>query len=179
MKKWPGQNIPVVETSRLTLRAHLPEDFAACAQLWADPNITRHITGKPLTAEEVWSRLLRYAGHWQWLRFGYWAVEEKASGLFIGEAGFADYKREIEPPIAAGTPELGCVLAARAHGKGYATEALNAVVAWGDDRFQKARTVCIVSPENGASLRVAEKCGYREYAKGRYKDRPTAMLERL
>jgi RimJ/RimL family protein N-acetyltransferase len=172
------QNVPEVETARLTLRAHVPRDFAACAELWADANVTRHITGKPLTGEEVWSRLLRYAGHWQWLRFGYWAVEEKPSGVFIGEAGFADYKREIDPPIA-GTPELGCVLAARAHGKGYATEALNAVIAWGDERFQKARTVCLVNPENLASLRVAEKCGYREYAQGRYKDRPTILLERL
>jgi RimJ/RimL family protein N-acetyltransferase len=93
--------VPVIETSRLMLRAHRVEDFAASAALWGDRDVTRYITGKPLTNEEVWSRLLRYAGHWQWLGFGYWVVEEKASGRFIGEMGFADYRREIEPSIAA------------------------------------------------------------------------------
>jgi RimJ/RimL family protein N-acetyltransferase len=178
MKKWPDQYVPVVETERLTLRAHRPEDFEACAQLWADPEVTWYITGQALTGEEVWSRLLRYVGHWYWLRFGYWAVEEKSSGLFIGEAGFADYKREIIPAIS-GTPELGCVLASSAHGKGYATEALQAIVAWGDRHFENARTVCIVSPDNRLSLRVAEKCGYKEYQRGTYKGRPTVMLERI
>ena len=170
-------DIPVIETARLKLRAHRPEDLDACAELWADPFVTRHITGNILTREEVWSRLLRYAGHWRWLGFGYWVAEEKSSGLFVGELGFADYKREIEPSFDS-VPELGCVLATHAHGKGLATEALIAVVAWGDEHFQKARTVCLASPENSGSLRVAEKCGYREFQRSTYKGKPTVMLER-
>ena len=62
--------------------------------------------------------------------FGHWAVEEKASGDFIGDLGFADFKRDIQPSIQ-GLPELGWVLASRAHGKGYATEAVRAAIAWG------------------------------------------------
>jgi RimJ/RimL family protein N-acetyltransferase len=166
------------ETARLRMRRHVAGDFAECLALWSDAAVTKLITGRPLTGEEVWTRMLRYAGHWQWLGFGYWVVEEKASGVLVGEAGFADYKRDIQPSIA-GTPELGCVLAAHAHGKGYATEALKAIVAWGDERFQKARTVCIASPANNVSLRVAEKCGYREYGRGIYRGDETVMLERI
>jgi len=91
--------------------------------------------------------------------FGYWAVEEKASERFLGEIGFADFKREIVPSIE-GVPELGWVLASHAHGKGYATEALNAAIPWGDKNLSASRSVCIIDPENLASLRVAEKCGY-------------------
>ena len=67
--------------------------------------------------------MLRYAGHWQWMGFGFWALEEKSTGAFAGELGFAEFKRELEPSIQ-GIPEIGWVLAPHAHGKGYATEAV-------------------------------------------------------
>src|SRR2546427_3493984 len=118
-----GREVPVIETERLRLRGHRPEDFPDCAAMWADPVVTRYIGGKPLSEEEAWTRTLRCLGHWAWLGFGYWVVEEKATGSFAGEMGFSDWKREIEPSLK-GVPELGWVLATRAHGKGYATEAV-------------------------------------------------------
>jgi RimJ/RimL family protein N-acetyltransferase len=167
-----------IETPRLTLRAHRRDDFAACAAMWGDPAVTRHIGGKPFTPEEVWARLLRYVGHWAWQGFGYWAVEERASGAFVGDLGFADWRRAIEPSIE-GVPELGWVLAAHAHGRGLATEAARAAIDWGEQRFgADARTVCIIDPENRPSLRVAEKCGYRELARTTYHGGPTILLER-
>jgi RimJ/RimL family protein N-acetyltransferase len=167
-----------LETDRLKLRLHRPDDFAACAAMWADPAVTRYIGGKPLTEEEVWARLLRYAGHWLWLGFGYWAIEEKATGHFVGELGFADFHRDIQPSFR-GIPELGWVLAAAAHGKGYATEAVRAAVAWGDDHFHGGRTVCLIHPENLASMRVAEKCRYQEFHRTIYKNHPAVLFERL
>jgi RimJ/RimL family protein N-acetyltransferase len=71
------------------------------------------------------------------------------------------------------------VFAAHSHGKGYATEAVRAALAWGDERFQKARTVCLVNPENSVSRHVAQKCGYREFHRGSYKGQPTLLFERL
>jgi RimJ/RimL family protein N-acetyltransferase len=145
--------------------------------MWADPNVTRYIGGKPLTQEEAWTKFLRYAGHWSLLGFGYWVAEEKSTGNFVGELGFADYKRDLEPSLK-GVPEIGWVLASHAHGKGYATEAVRAVVAWGDGHFQSARTACIIAPDNLASIRVAEKCGYRELQVASYKGKPTKMFIR-
>ena len=169
--------VPVIETARLRLRAHRPGDFAACAAMWALPEVVRYIGGKPFTIEEVWARVLRYTGHWQWLGFGFWALEEKSTGAFAGDLGFAEFKREIEPSIQ-GIPEIGWVLAPHAQGKGYATEAVRAVVAWGDQHFDRARTVCLIHPENQPSLRVAEKCGYKEFHRTTYKGQPTLILER-
>jgi len=54
-----GPSVPPLETARLRLRGHRVEDFAACAAMWADPVVTRYIGGRPFTAEEVWTRLLR------------------------------------------------------------------------------------------------------------------------
>ena len=168
---------PTLESARLLFRVHTLADYADLAAMWADPDVTRHIGGRPFTAEESWQRLLRYAGHWQLLGFGYWAVEEKATGDFIGEIGFADYKRDLQPSLK-GMPEIGWVLASPAHGKGYATEAVRAAVAWGDAHFRPARTACIIAPENLASIRVAVKCGYRDPQPATYKGKPALIFVR-
>lgn len=169
--------VPPLDTDHLTLRGHRADDFAECLALWGDPDVTRHISGRPSTQEEVWARLLRYVGHWAVLGFGYWVVREKASGRFVGEVGFADFRREIDPPLGA-TPEIGWVISPSVHGKGYATEAARAALAWSDARHGWARTVCLISPENVRSIRVAEKCGYREIRRTTYKGDATIVLER-
>jgi RimJ/RimL family protein N-acetyltransferase len=173
----PAVQVPVIETARLKLRGHRLDDFTPCAAMWADPAVTRHIGGKPFTEEESWTRLLRYVGHWAVLGFGYWVVEEKATGSFAGEIGFADYKRKLEPSLKD-VPEIGWVLANEAQGRGYATEAARAVIAWGDAHFGSSRTACIIHPENLPSIRVAEKCGYRESARTTYHGQPTTVFIR-
>jgi len=169
--------IPVLETERLRLRGHRLEDFTACANLWADLIVTRFIGGVPLTAEESWARLLRYAGHWAMLGFGYWVAEEKATGAFIGEIGFADLKRDLDPPLGD-IPEAAWVFSPVAHGQGYATEALRAILSWGEAHFTPAQTACLIHPENAASIRLAEKCGYREALRTTYKGKPAIVFLR-
>lgn len=168
---------PIIETERLRLRPHRIEDFAPSAAMWSDPGVTRYIGGKPSTAQQTWLRLLAYAGHWQFLGFGYWAIEEKSTGAFAGEAGFADFKREIAASMQ-GVPELGWALAPRFHGRGLGTEAVRAAVAWADEVLKAPRTVCLIDPENAASIRVAEKCGYRVFERATFNERPTLFFSR-
>src|SRR5579884_1880171 len=123
--------VPTLATSRLLLRAHRLDDYEAAAEMWADPLVTQFIGGKPSTRQQTWTRLLAYLGHWAVMNYGYWAIEERTTGRFIGEAGFADFKREVTPAMQH-VPELGFALVGNAHGKGYATEAVRAIVEWGD-----------------------------------------------
>lgn len=168
--------VPVLETDRLRLRGHTVEDFDAVAGMWGDPDVVRFISGKPATREESWARLMRYAGHWTLLGYGFWVIEEKSSGRFLGEGGFADFKRDMTPGIEA--PEQGWALTAAAHGKGYATEAVRAMIAWAEPHFGRRDFACIISPTNTASIRVAEKSGYREVVRTTYKGEPTILLQR-
>lgn len=168
---------PVMETARLRLRGHRIEDLGDVAAMWGDPEVVRHIGGRPFSTEESWSKILRYAGLWPLLGYGYWAIEERASGRFVGEAGFADFRREIEPSFD-GMPEAGWVLASWAHGKGFATEAVSAAVAWADRHLGGRQTACIIVPAHAASIRVAEKCGYREFVRATYKGHETVMFRR-
>ena len=169
--------VPVLETSRLLLRGYKASDFDAHLAMCQDPGFYRYLTRAPVGVEEAWVLLLRSAGHWVLRGFGFWAVEEKASGAFIGAVGFVDRKRTIEPPIGD-TPEIGWVLASGVHGRGYATEAVTAALAWGLTHFGPVRTMCIIDPDNGASLRIAGKFGYHEYARTTYHGEPIVMLER-
>nr|WP_295659079.1 GNAT family N-acetyltransferase [Polymorphobacter sp.] len=167
--------IPVVDTARLRLRGHRASDLDAAAAMWADPVVTRFTGGRAFTREETWARLLRYAGHWAWFGHGFWAVEDRDDGVYLGELGFADFHRAIEPPIDA--PEIGWSLIAAAHGRGLASEGVRAALAWGDGHGF-ARTACIIDPANVPSIRVARRCGFSEAGAVRYKGSITMKYER-
>jgi RimJ/RimL family protein N-acetyltransferase len=172
-----AMDAPVIETQRLILRGHRLEDFDALAALWADPQVARFIMGKPATREESWARLLKYAGHWRLLGFGFWAVELKAGGSFIGDVGFANWHRQITPSLDA-MPEAGWVFSSTTHGRGMASEAVQAALAWADRHFAGGTTTCIVGVDNVASIRVAQKTGYREYARSEFKDKQVIQFRR-
>lgn len=173
----PDAIIPTIITERLILRPHRLDDLAACAALWADADVVRFIGGVPSTREQAWARMLRYKGSWHFLGFGFWAIEERDGGRFIGEAGFLEGRRDILPSIE-GTLEVGWVLVPSAHGKGYGTEAVAAMIGWGERHFAGKRMTCIISPENGASLRLAGKLGFAEVAMTTYNNSAVAVLER-
>jgi len=106
----------VIETERLRLSLHQMTDFHDLHAMWSDPDVVRHISGVPSSEQESWFRLPRYRGLWDLLGYGYWCVRTKADGHYVGDVGFADWKRDIEPPLDA-APEAGWVLARWAHGR--------------------------------------------------------------
>ena len=160
---------PTLETDRLRLRAYRRDDLPALLSVWSDPLVMRHVLGRASTEEETWARLLRYAGLWPMLGYGYWAIEERSTGRFVGDVGFADFRREMTPSFG-GAPEAGWVLASWAHGKGFATEAVRAAHAWSDANLERVgHTVCMIAPQNTASVGVATKCGYVRDGVGVYR----------
>jgi RimJ/RimL family protein N-acetyltransferase len=170
--------IPTIETDRLKLRAHKLEDFNDLKMMWAHPEVTKFIGGIPSTDQQSWMRLINYLGHWQLMGFGYWAIEEKSSGKYIGDIGLADFKREITPSIRD-TPEAGWALSAEAHGKGYASEALKAVLEWGDRSLKSQKTVCIITPENVKSIELAKKFGYVEMQSTLFNEKAVVLYSRV
>ena len=165
-----------LKTPRLILKPHGVDDFDDSFALWSDPDIVRHITGQPQSREAVWQRLLRYAGLWSLLGYGYWAVFERDGGRFVGEVGLADFHRDID--WGENAPECGWVISPRVQGRGYATEAVAAAFDWRDRALPGKRTVCLISPTNGASLRIAAKAGFRYFRDADYHG-PVQLFERI
>jgi RimJ/RimL family protein N-acetyltransferase len=122
-------------------------------------------------------RMLRYAGLWSMLGYGHWVIEDRASSSFVGDVGFGDFHREL-CPLIDGIPEAGWVLDPAFYGRGYATEALRAALAWADANIPAIRTACFIAPDNAASIRVAEKCGYTEGVEATYRGEATVLLTR-
>jgi RimJ/RimL family protein N-acetyltransferase len=169
--------IPRLETPDLILRGPRPDDLPAAAALHLEPAFYRYLGNNPNDEETVWRRMLSHAGHWALLGYGSWAIEEKATGQFVGTTGFFDVQRDLTPSLK-GTPEAGWVLDPRLHGRGYASQAVGAAVAWADEHLPSPRTACIIDPDNEASLRLAAKFGYREYARSPYHGAEIVLLER-
>ncbi|TBR10204.1 MAG: N-acetyltransferase [Lysobacter sp.] len=139
-----------LQTERLVLRPWRPEDFPRYAEMFAHP-ATSHIGG-PLVLGDAWRRFLQMPGAWAMQGFAMFAVEEKRSGLFMGQAG---------PWQPAGWPgtEIGYALHPEAWGNGYATEACTAAMDWAFDVLGWAEVIHSIDPANTPSQNVAKRLG--------------------
>ncbi|NVD38415.1 GNAT family N-acetyltransferase [Ensifer sp. HO-A22] len=170
-------SVPIIETERLVLRPYRRDDFTAYAALFADSEVTRFVGGVPYTREQSWTRFLRQVGMWHYFGFGFFAIQDRATGTFLGEAGFHDVHRLITPSLE-GTMETGWALSPKAHGQGLATEAVSAALEWADRQFPQVRKTCIIDVGNRASVRVAEKQGFKEFWRTSYHGTHVIMFER-
>ncbi len=162
-------------SDRLEMAPHVIADFADLALMWADPLVVRFLGGKPQSEEESWARLMRYAGSWALLGYGFWAVRRRDSGAYLGSVGFLDARRSGVESFG-GDPEIGWSLTMSAQGQGFGTEAVRSAMAWGEGRFSRA--VAMIHINNSASIAVAARCGFAQYTTARYKDEPMGLWER-
>lgn len=153
-----SRTIPTINTSRLTLRAMRAEDFSRFADIWATPDVVSHITGTPRSKPQSWDAFLRNAGHWQISGFGQWAVQPHDAKEMAGQCGFFFGSRGLGEDFDT-FPEAGWVMAPEAQGRGLGLDAVQAAHDW-FDRVIAGRTVCMITPENTASLRIAQAMGY-------------------
>lgn len=168
---------PLIETARLRLRGFLLSDLEAHVAILADPLVYRGLSGAPTSREEAWRRLIGSFGLWALLGYGYWAVERKSDGRFIGQAGFGDFKRDITPGIE-GLPEMGWIFASEVHGQGYASEAVTAALAWADETISGKDYVAVIAPDNDASIRLARRSGFVLDREAAYKDEMILIFRR-
>lgn len=166
-----------IETERLVLRVLGLEDFDDYAAVSADPATFRFSERGPMSSDEAWTRLLRHVGHWALMGWGLFAVEEKATGRFVGEAGLGDFRRGLGSHYD-GVPEAAWTIAPWAQGHGYATEAMAAALAWVEQRLGAERSVCLIHVDNAASRRVADKLGYKAFAECTYRGYDALLFER-
>jgi len=168
---------PTLETERLILRAFRADDLDALATMWADPEVVRFIGGHALSREDTWRRSLAACGQWPYTGWGYWIAELKGSGEIVGQLGFADFKRDMEPSLE-GEPELGYVFSPKVHGQGMAYEGCSAALGWADSHLKADSYPAIISPENAASIRLAERLGFERAPDGTYRGEPIALFRR-
>ena len=168
---------PLIETERLVLRGFRRDDLVALASILADPAVVKHLTGKPMSREDSFRRIMMAVGQWPLLGFGYWAVERKSDGRMVGQVGFADFERDMTPDIS-GEPEMGWIFDTSVHGQGIAGESCVAALEWADASLEAAGYPAIISLENEPSIRLAGRLGFERLPDGVYRDEPIAVFRR-
>jgi RimJ/RimL family protein N-acetyltransferase len=168
---------PLVETERLRLRPFAAADLDLLTAMWADEQVVRFIGGNPLSREDTWRRTLAACAQWPYLGFGYWIAELKEDRRLVGQLGFADFKRDMQPNIE-GLPELGYVFDRSVHGQGIAFEACDAALKWADANLGASLYPAIISPGNEASMRLAERLGFVREPDAIYRGETIALFRR-
>ena len=171
-------DIPVLETDRLILRGFQAHDLDAMTAMWALPETVRYIGGVPQSREQSWMRLLRHIGMWNVMKFGFWTVTDKVTGQFIGQAGFHEMRRALTPSIE-NTLEAGWGLHPDFQGRGYASEVLRIMLPWAAANHPDKEITCIINPDNTASIRLAERHGFREFARSPYQEAEVILFRRV
>lgn len=89
------------------------------------------------------------------LGWGVWIVVERQADTVVGSVGFKGR------PDREGTVEIGYEVAPAHRGRGYATEAVEALLRWAFAHPTVRRVAAECAPDNAASIRVLEKTGFR------------------
>ncbi len=145
-----------LETARLRLRRFRREDAESCLRNWAaDEAVFRHISQTPGTSAEMEAFLAGADKAYASPATYYWAIEQKAAQGVIGEIFVDDFSERN------GWCEVDYKLGSSFWGRGYAAEALQAVIQYLLDRvgFHRVQAKCSVC--NTASERVMQKAGMR------------------
>ncbi|MDX2642567.1 GNAT family N-acetyltransferase [Streptomyces sp. NPDC001902] len=157
-----------LSTERLILRRWQDRDLAPWAAMNADPEVREHL-GEPLTREQSDASVARFLAEFDERGYGWWAVEIRATGGF---AGFAGLDR-VDDGLPFTGVEIGWRLARAAWGKGYATEAALAVLAFGFGTLGLDEILAVTTAGNLRSQAVMRRIGMTRDPAGDFED-PTA-----
>jgi len=148
-------DLPTLETPRLLLRPWRADDRLPFAALNADPRVMEFLP-EILSREQSDALVARIEGHFAEHGFGWWAVEVRDGGAFAGYVGLTIpiVRLAFSPCI-----EVGWRLAFEHWGRGFATEAAKAALAFGFGALGLREIVSFTVVENVRSRRVMERLG--------------------
>jgi RimJ/RimL family protein N-acetyltransferase len=151
----PDSAFEPIVTERLTLRRSIPEDAGEIARYRSDPMVRRYQGWGQTDAATVRRQIEEMAGRLPgepggWVQF---TVEEREGVGLVGDVGIS--RDDREPDVI----EVGYTIDPAFQGRGYATEAVRALVAYAFDTLGAEIVRAYASAENVPSHRVVEKSG--------------------
>ncbi|TAF71009.1 MAG: N-acetyltransferase [Flavobacterium sp.] len=164
---------PILETERLILRRVLPSDVKEMFELRSNPETMKYIPRPLLTNhEEALAHIQMMEDKIETNEGINWAITLKGYDTMLGVIGHYRIKPEHY------RAEVGYMILPEYHGKGITTEAVQCVVDYGFNTMQLHSIEGVIDPENGASEKVLQKCGFvkeahfkeNEYFDGKFID---------
>jgi RimJ/RimL family protein N-acetyltransferase len=150
---------PTIETERLILRPFREDDVDAYTALLQTPQVRASLhLPDDVSRYDAWLGIAQWLGQWELRDTGQWALEENATGAFVGRAGTHFPARADWPGI-----EIGWALHPDHWGNGYATEAGAAAIEYAFAHHDVDTLYSVILPENTASQAVARRLGFTLY----------------
>ncbi|MGW7098824.1 GNAT family N-acetyltransferase [Streptomyces sp. NPDC054838] len=146
--------MPELRTDRLLLRRWRESDLEPWAAMNADPDVRGHL-GELLTREQSDAAVTLMQAEFDGRGFGWWALETRETGEFIGRAGLDEVAEDM--PFTG--VDIGWRLTRSAWGQGYATEAALACLAFGFQTLRLAEVVASTTVNNVRSQAVMRRIG--------------------
>lgn len=168
---------PTIVTDRLVLRGFREGDFGAFHALSADEQVMSQITGRALTTDESWTRMTSFAGSWLLTGIGAWAVESRDDATLAGVVGLTMGRRGLKE-LPEDAVDMTWVFARERQRQGLAYEACTAILSWADRTFDVDTIWAIITPQNLASLRLAERLGFTPSGESLFRGREVLLLRR-
>lgn len=167
---------PVLTTARLDLWRPQATDLSGLAAILAPAAVRRHLGNRPIGMADEFARLTRNAGSWALYGYGNFIVREHGRSDIVGVCGVFHTWRGFDG--FDDVPEVGWIFGEAVWGRGYATEAARAGLDWFDRVHGARRIVCMIDPENHASLAVAGRLGFVAYGEHTFEGSPVVLLQR-
>ena len=144
------REIPEFESQRLRFRAPSMDDLDDEIAFFATERARG--VGGPLPKEQVWRSLCGVIGHWCVRGYGFWGVEEKATGRYVGRVG-------PWSPMGWPEPEIGWTVMEWAEGTGMAHEAAIAARAYMYEHYGWTTAISLIAHFNYRSQTLAQRLG--------------------
>lgn len=162
-----------LETPRLKLEPYDDSHYEGLRVMDSDAGVMRYITGGIVkTPEETWEGIRRVQSRWDKYNFSWWAIKEKSFGVIVGAACLQHLANVDGAPL-----EIGWRLVPEHNGKGYATEAAQAIVDYAAEQVGATYLVAVADPENIPSQRVMQRLGMTYKAIEQHYDVPCVVYE--
>ncbi|MCP3032526.1 GNAT family N-acetyltransferase [Halobacillus sp. A1] len=142
-------------TSRLYIRSMTPADSSSLFPIWSDPDISKYMNIQSFTNERQVKDMIIYMNQLEKANYAIrYAIVELESSRIIGSCGYSslDY-------VNAAT-EIGYDLAKASWGRGYATEAVSALLYQAFTTLALNRVEAKVEPQNMNSIKVLQRLNF-------------------
>ncbi len=150
----------LIETTRLVIREINQSDREDMFEMDSNPSVHRYIFNKPVVDILEIDDAIEYIQK-QYIQYGIgrWAIADKVSNEMLGWCGI----KYITEPLNGylNIYDLGYRFKQKHWGKGYATEACNAIIEYAKSNLETNKLTATVDPRNNGSIRVLEKLGFK------------------